>query len=121
MTTQEAIEAVIKEDVRCDIHGDLYGVDRAAEYIAGVIDEKCARIEELETEVKRLTQKFDKLTEFLRRALIPERYPNTMFIHALVGEKDQNGMPEKILIVPAYGVDFSYVYENTGKTTGTEW
>jgi len=48
MTTQEAIEAVIREDVRCDIHGDLYGVDRASEYIAGVIDEKCARIEFLE-------------------------------------------------------------------------
>jgi hypothetical protein len=25
------------------------------------------------------------------------------------------------MIVPAYGVDFSYIYERTEKTTGPEW
>ena len=38
-----------------------------------------------------------------------------------INSEDQNGMPEKLLVVPAYGVDFSYVYEYTGKTTGPEW
>jgi len=74
----------------------------------------------LRSEILRLKEKCDKQAEFLRR-IDPERFPNTLFIHALVGEKDQNGMPDKLLVVPAYGVDFSYVYQNTGKTTGPEW
>lgn len=32
-----AIEQFIREDVRCDIYGDLYGVDRAAEGIANFV------------------------------------------------------------------------------------
>jgi hypothetical protein len=55
------------------------------------------------------------------RRLTPEQYPNTFFISGVLGDKDQNNMPEKLLVVPAYGVDFSYVYEYTGKTTGPEW
>jgi len=51
MNTKEAIEAVIREDVS-GWGGELIGVDRAAEYIAGVIDEKCARIEQLEAELR---------------------------------------------------------------------
>lgn len=38
----------------------------------------------------------------------------------VMGESDHD-RPERILVVPAYGVDFSYVYENTGKVTGAEW
>jgi hypothetical protein len=71
MTTQEAIEAVIKEDVRCDIHGDLYGVERAAEYIAGVIDEKCARIEHLEAVLREiiLCWRYEQCADLARAAL----------------------------------------------------
>ena len=47
MNTKEAIEAVIREDMS-GWGGELIGIDNAAEYIAGVIDEKCARIEQLE-------------------------------------------------------------------------
>lgn len=71
-------------------------------------------------EIERLREKCNKQAEFLRR-VDAERFPNTLFIHSLVGQKDQNGMPEKLLVVPAYGVDFSYIYEYTGKTTGAEW
>jgi len=38
-----------------------------------------------------------------------------------MGEPKHVGMPDKLLVVPGYGVDFSYVYEKTGQTTGTEW
>ena len=71
-------------------------------------------------EIRRLREKCDKQAEFLRR-VDAERFPDTLFIHALVGERDANNMPQKLLVVPAYGVDFSYVYENTGKIVGTEW
>ena len=71
-------------------------------------------------EIERLTKKCDMQAMILRR-LTPEHHPNTMFIHGTLGEKDDNNMPQKLLVVPAYGVDFSYVYEYTGKTTGPEW
>ena len=48
-------------------------------------------------------------------------HPDTLFIDGTLGEKDQNGMPEKLMVVPAYGVDFSYIYRRTEKTTGPEW
>ena len=71
-------------------------------------------------EIKRLREKCDMQANILRR-LSPDKFPDTYFIHAGLGEKDSNGMPQKLLVCPAYGVDFSYVYEYTGKTTGPEW
>jgi hypothetical protein len=79
-----------------------------------------AEVDGLRAEVERLTRKADLQADMLRR-LDAERFPGTYFIHSGVGKKDHNGMPEKLLVVPAYGVDFSYVYEYTGKTTGPEW
>lgn len=74
----------------------------------------------LTDEIERLTKKCDMQAMILRR-LTPENHPDTLFIHSTLGEKDDNNMPQKLLVVPAYGVDFSYVYEYTGKTTGPEW
>lgn len=74
----------------------------------------------LRAELLRLKDKCNKQAEFLRR-VDATRFPDTLFIHALIGERDQNNMPKYLWVVPAYGVDFSYVYENTGKTVGTEW
>ena len=71
-------------------------------------------------EIERLRKKCDLQTMMLRR-LDAEKFPGTYFIHSGLGETDQNGLPDKLLVVPAYGVDFSYVYQNTGKTTGPEW
>lgn len=71
-------------------------------------------------EIKRLTEKCDKQAMILRR-LTPENHPDTLFISDVLGKRDMNNMPEKLLVVPAYGVDFSYIYEYTGKTTGPEW
>jgi hypothetical protein len=72
------------------------------------------------TEIERLTKKCDMQAMILRR-LTPENHPDTLFIHGTIGEKDDNNMPQKLLVVPAYGVDFSYIYERTGKTTGPGW
>lgn len=77
-------------------------------------------IKELEAEVERLKAKCDKQAMILRR-LAPEKFPDTLFISGVLGNRDQNNMPEKILVCPAYGVDFNYVYEYNGKTTGPEW
>jgi hypothetical protein len=71
-------------------------------------------------ELERLREKCNTQTMILRR-LMPDKFPNTYFIHGELGEKDQNGMPEKIMVVPAYGVDFSYIYTREEKTVGPEW
>ena len=77
-------------------------------------------MKDIEREIERLQNKCNLQAEWLRR-LAPEKYPNTLFIHALIGNKDSNGMPEKLLIVPSYGCDFSYIYIRSTKTTGPEW
>ena len=81
-----------------------------------VIDE----VKHLEEEINRLKKKCDKQAMILRR-LTPDKFPDTLFISGTLGEKDQNNMPEKLMVVPAYGVDFCYIYEYNGKTMGTEW
>ena len=78
------------------------------------------RIAELEAEIERLKSKCDKQAMILRR-LDAEKFPGTYFIHSGLGEIDANGMPERLMVVPAYGVDFSYIYQRTDKTTGSEW
>ena len=78
------------------------------------------RIETLATEVQRLKAKCDLQATILQH-LSPDKFPNVPFIHGTLGEKDQNGMPQKLMVIPALGVEFSYIYEYTGKTTGPEW
>ena len=74
----------------------------------------------LRQEIERLTKKCDTQANILRR-LTPETHPDTLFIHMLLGNRDENNMPEQLAVVPAYGVDFSYIYQRTEKTTGPEW
>jgi hypothetical protein len=71
-------------------------------------------------EIERLRKKCDTQATMLR-SIDPERFPDTLFIHMYGGERDQNGMPERLYVVPAHGVDFSYVYTRTDKTIGPEW
>lgn len=76
-------------------------------------------VEELQAEVKRLQKKCDMQAIILRK-LTPEKYTG-YFICGEIGERDQNGMPAKIMVAPAYGVDFAYEYVYNGRVTGPEW
>lgn len=77
-------------------------------------------LEECEMEISRLIEKCDKQATILQR-LTPENFPGIYFIHGDGGTKDINGMPERLYVVPAYGCDWSQVYERTEKVTGPEW
>lgn len=77
-------------------------------------------VKKLEAEIDRLKKKCDSQAMMLRR-LMPENVPGTLFIHSDIGTKDQNGMPERLLIVPTYGADFSYVYVRSDKINEPEW
>ena len=78
------------------------------------------QIKKKDDEIDRLKKKCDMQANILRK-LTPEKFPDTLFISGVLGKRDQNNMPEKLMVVPAYGVDFSYIYERTEKTTGPEW
>ena len=49
-----AIEQIICEDVRVDMHGDLYGVDRAADAIMCYVEQLQGEIELLKAKLARL-------------------------------------------------------------------
>jgi len=78
------------------------------------------QIKEKDEEIAYLKSIRNTQANILRR-LTADEFTNTYFIHSGLGENDENGMPEKLLVCPAYGLDFSYVYEYNGKTSGTEW
>lgn len=75
---------------------------------------------ECRDEIKRLEDKAEKLAMVVRR-LNPENYPGIYFISGEYGPKDANGLPEKICVVPAYGLDWHMIYVRTEKTQGPEW
>ena len=77
-------------------------------------------LDEAANEIERLREKCTKQAMILRR-LNPENFSDTYFICGEMGEKDQNGMPAKIMVAPAYGVDFAYEYVYNGRVTGPEW
>lgn len=97
---------------------DLEKATKAKEIIAGRLQEDVI-LEQHET-IERLKEKCDQQAMILRR-LMPDKFPDTLFISGVLGQRDKNNMPEKLMVVPAYGVDFCYIYEYTGKTTGQEW
>jgi hypothetical protein len=74
----------------------------------------------LNAEVTRLQDIVNRMSRIYKH-LNAEKHPGVYFIHGSLGSYDSNGMPEKLMVVPAYGVDFSYIYERTEKTTGPEW
>ena len=58
----------------------------------------------------------EKLENLLRK-VFPEN-SGRYFICNELGNKDNNGLPDKIEICPAYGCDFSVVYEKTDRVIG---
>lgn len=52
------------------------------------------------------------------RRIYAEHLPNTWFVCGEHGEKDQNNLPKYIEVCPAYGVDWSHVYERTDRIIG---
>jgi hypothetical protein len=72
--------------------------------------ERLADLSKANVENLLLKEEIERLKGMLKQ-LTPEKFPGVMFIHAHLGEKDVNGMPEKLLMVPTYGSDVTYIYE----------
>lgn len=48
--------------------------------------------------------------------LLAEKLSNTFFICGEGGKTDNNGLPERIFVTPAYGVDWFQVYNKSDLT-----
>ena len=72
-------------------------------------------IEELQKKLKVL----EKIKVFIRTSQ-PEK-SGYYFICGEGGSKDDNGLPERIHVCPAYGVDWMQIYERTNTNFGPEW
>ena len=71
-------------------------------------------------EIARLQKLVEVAGVIFSHNLTPDKGFN-YFICSEGGTKDKNGLPDKLMICPAYGVDWMQVYEKTDQTFGTEW
>lgn len=71
--------------------------------------ERLADLSRANLEVERLQNKCDQQADLLRQ-LVPDKYPGVLFIAGHIGEKDQNGMPAGVILVPSYGASVNYLY-----------
>ena len=78
-------------------------------------------VEAYEGELQELRELTDLYTRIYKHTFGAERVGNIYFICGEGGEKDDNNLPERIHICPAYGVDWFQIYERTDKTHGPEW
>jgi hypothetical protein len=70
-------------------------------------------------ELERLVSKCDRQAMVIRRMYV-EHYPDQWFAWHGYGEKDRNGLPQYIEVVPAHGVGWTQVYEKTNRTISME-
>lgn len=85
-----------------------------------VLEDFTVVIADLECELEKYKLAYESAMNIIR-STYAEKFPDAYFISGELGTKDDNNMPEKILVCPAYGLDFVYVYERTEKTHGPEW
>ena len=62
-----------------------------------------------------------KCYSLIKHTGLAEKMGNIYFICGEGGQKDENNLPDKIHICPAYGVDWFRVYEKTRSAIGPEY
>jgi len=65
--------------------------------------------------------KLRKLYEMVKHIDLAEKLGDIYFICGEGGEKDKNGLPDRIYICPAYGVDWFQIYEKSQSAVGPEY
>jgi hypothetical protein len=74
-------------------------------------------IREQQDKIDELKMLLEKQQVIIRR-IYAEKLPDTWFVCGELGEKDRNNLPKYIEVCPAYGVDWSQIYERTDRTIG---
>ena len=85
----------------------------------GDMDEAREEIERLRGNLEKLEAENEKLKNILRKAF-PEKSGH-FFICGEAGEKDSMGLPEKILVCPAYGLDGFASYKKDRDYSAPGW
>lgn len=62
-----------------------------------------------------------KCFKMVKHTGLAEKMGDIYFICGEGGEKDKNGLPDRIYVCPAYGVDWFQVYEKTQSSVGPEY
>jgi len=75
------------------------------------------QLEAFEGELEQLR----KVKSLIKHTVLAEKMGDIYFICGEGGEKDSNGLPDSILICPAYGVDWFQVYKKTERSHGPEY
>jgi hypothetical protein len=75
------------------------------------------QLEAFEGELEQLR----KIKAIIRHNVLAEKLADIYFICGETGSKDTNGLPENILVCPAYGVDWFQVYKRTERSHGPEY
>lgn len=60
-------------------------------------------------------EKLRRLEKIIKHNVLVEQLGNVYFICGESGEKDQMGLPEKILVCPAYGLAGMAIYTKTSE------
>ena len=74
-------------------------------------------VEAYEGELKKLRQ----IYEIISHIDLADRLGDRYFLCGYGGQIDKNGLPDKLFVCPAYGVDWFQVYEKSELKCGTEW
>ena len=75
------------------------------------------KVEAYEGELKQLR----RIYNIVKHELLAEKMGDIFFICGEGGEKDKNGLPDRIHVCPAYGVDWFQVYAKTKSAVGPEY
>lgn len=78
-------------------------------------------LEAYEGELRELREKNALYNKIFLHSFASDKVGNIYFICGEGGEKDANGLPARIHVCPAYGVDWFQIYERTNSTHGPEW
>lgn len=78
-------------------------------------------MEELQKELEETKKLLELYQRVVRHTLMSDKFPGIPFICGFMGHTDENGLPDKLLICPSFGLDWSQVYVKSEKTTGPEW
>jgi hypothetical protein len=78
-------------------------------------------MEDLQKELEDTKKLLELYQRIVRNAFLSDKFPGIYFICGFMGQTDDNGLPDKLLICPTYGVDWSQVYTKSEKTAGPEW
>jgi hypothetical protein len=80
-------------------------------------DETIEMMHQAAQELEDILDLLSKQQKIIHR-IYADKFPDTYFVCGEHGDKDQNGLPKYIEVCPAYGVDWSHVYERTDRTIG---